>query len=121
MIALLANWKVIAAVVGVVALLGAGWGVRSYMAEHDRLKVANALYATAIDDNLAALAELKADYAEALAVVERERTVSLARARRLEELKKDIHNATDDEDGPVAPVLGGLIDGLRSKAADNAD
>ena len=111
---LLRNWRLV--ICGIAcAVLMAGWiylqHVRSQVAElSGQLAVQQQVNAT----NMAALDELKSQYATNLAAVTADRDAVASRAETVAKLKKDYRH---EEDAPVAPVLRSVLDGLRKQSA----
>jgi hypothetical protein len=113
MIWLLTNWRLVIWGAAALAIGGAVWwvmGLRSDLAA-----------ARAEAENLSAALTIERD-ARAALVQERDRIVAAleaaqaaasARAARTARLREDIARAPDSDDGPVAPVLRGALDGLR--------
>lgn len=118
------------AIYGVIALGIAGafgyvWWLRH---EVTNLQGANAVLtadltqAKAVNDaNQAELVKIKDDAAQALAAVEKNHAAALAAATRTQTIKQDIARAPKADDATVAPVLGALLDRLRTAGTNAPD
>ena len=115
--------------VGVAAIVGAGiylWKV-NYTIRDQRaeLRVATADTRVAVEANrqfAAELEKLRQMTRRATDAIEAERLALEERLRALSEIRKEIDNAPDADDGPVAPVLGDTLDRLRGlSGADGSD
>lgn len=116
LLGLLSYWKVALAVVVVVALAGGAWGIRSYMAEHELMKKDIARKDDVIRENVQALATMTQQHAITVRVLEDERAVAERRSVELNQIRREIANAPDSDDGPVAPVLSRALERLRPEA-----
>lgn len=98
-------------VAGVVG--GGALYIRAVVAERDlavtqRDDYGRAAAATALTHEI-----YKQDTSRALSAARREATAAQARAARSERLLQGVLNAKAEDDGPVAPVLRHVLDGLR--------
>lgn len=116
------SWKWLLA--AALAAAGAGLWIHVKTIEADRLAAEKALMArdlaSAVDAaemNAAAMRRLRAQAARDLAAVTAERDAHAARLARLNLIGRKIDDAPESDDGPVAPVLGAALDGLRRELA----
>lgn len=111
---LLRNWWMVLSGIACTILV-AGWfyiqHVRSQVAELSGKLVVQQQVNSA---NLAALDELKNQYAANLAAVTADRDAVARRADTVAKLKEDSRH---EDDAPVAPVLRSVLDGLRKQSS----
>ena len=115
---LLRRWKITGAVLAVAALAGLfAWQdqqIRSLRSERDRAVASAASYESSLEI-------LRADMAAKIKALEKERNREIARSRDLQRLLGQIEGASDEKDGPVAPVLRDTIERLYGNAKNRSE
>ena len=128
---LLAAWRYRTIVA--IATLAAGiavWEVRLRLARAEleateaRLELTNEDLEEAVRVNAvtaASLDYLRARSAETVAVLAAERDALAARSTKVRIIEREIFNAPQSDDGPLAPVLSRALDGLRRPSAEGGN
>jgi len=126
-LALLSNWRVILGLGIAGAVLGFGlyvWHLRDEVASQKaRADLAEASLSQQIQvnqQNLQQLALMRAADAAALDAMTKQRDAVAARTALTVQLKGKTSHVSKANDGPVAPVLRDVLDGLRGPAATAA-
>lgn len=121
---LLGNWRLVAIGAAVLAAGAAAWWVQGIRADLAQTEMERAVLEASLRDSLAAMQQAERDHKSALEALEAAEATAAQRGKVLARLKQEIDRAPDTDDGPVAPVLGAALDGLRltpgsSAAADD--
>jgi hypothetical protein len=109
MLALLSNWRIALAAVGVVAIIGLGWALKHEVAANGALATVAATAQQIADTNAAAALQIKADAARDMSAVTAQLDAERARADRIVTITKVIHDAPKDacEDSIARPGSAG--------------
>ncbi len=106
---ILRHWKIFGVGLAVLVLIGClawqGNKITSLKRERDDARTSLASYRETLE-------AVQADTAAKIAALEGEKHREVSRARDLERLLGQIEGASDEKDGPVAPVLRDAFDSL---------
>lgn len=100
------------AIAGLLILMLLGW-VLLMEKDLEAARLSEARLKADYAETLASLAAIQADHTRTVAALETVNSAEKARAETLTQAIKEIDDAPQTDDGPVAPVLRRALDGLR--------
>lgn len=111
----LARWWPYIAMGLLAVVIGILWlRLDTVSAERDSAELREGVLRDAHNEALQVWDAIEAERERALAALEAAEEAADSRARTINRLKLEIARAPDADDGPVAPVLGRALDGLRA-------
>lgn len=113
LVMLLSNWRMVAAGLGILALVAVGAFIRHQATENDLLRENLSTVEKTAIANARALDQYRAQAARDMAAVTADRDAAIKRLNNLAKIRKDIANAPDSEDGPAGILLDRTIDSLQ--------